>query len=479
LLLAAARICVFRSQYEKLPPLLEAAVRQTEQLDAIGAIEDARVYRADAEGLWAAYSFIRGDPRSCLEHAERALVDLPSTYSALRGGAELRRAQALYALGNVTGAVQRLNDARRTAAAIDPAYEFGLLVSLKNIFGASGELPDLERTSRELVSLATASELTSASAHGHVGLAFVYYAWNELALAREHCLAVLAQRDQAYYRTVEQATFLLACAEQALGHPVTARQALQDLLDSPACATDVEHIAVARAAQARLAIIQEDTSTVTQWLHRTKAPNLTRLAHEFESPAITHARALLYAGESGAAEQALSDLETLAAACETRHDVPHLIEVLTLQALAYQSRANASQAQAELARALGLAEPGGFVRVFLDCGRPMRDLLQDRTGHHAASGLADRIRAAFGDDRQPSQAVSADGKLRDDLVEPLTRRELQILERIAAHLTNKEIAAELYISWHTVSKHVANLTQKLGVNGRRAAVARCRALGLI
>jgi LuxR family maltose regulon positive regulatory protein len=479
LLLAMARISIFRSQYEKVPPLIEAAAVLIDQLEGTGEASMARVYRADAQGIQAAYAFVHGDALACLAHAERALADLPPTYSAIRAAAVFRQGQALSALGNVTGAVQRLKEARQKAAATDPVYDSGLLLALKDVYRASGALQDLDQTCRELFNVAATHRLPMYPAHANAGLAFVFYEWNQPELAREYSLAVLAQPDPIYYRTVEEATFLLACSEQALGHPVAARQALQDLLDSPACLADVEHLAVARAAQARLAILQGDLPTALRWLHTTENRGLTRLAHEFESPAITRQRVLLERDtEPATAKQALAGFTDLAAKCEARHDVPHLIEVLTLQALAHRNLEHSVEARATLERALTLAEPGRFVRTFLDCGLPLRALLMDLAIHGNTMDSAKRLLTAFNEVTGP-QAVPAGGQGRDILMEPLTTREIQILEFMAARLSNKEIAARLYISWHTVSRHATNLTQKLGVKGRRAAVARGRALGFI
>jgi LuxR family maltose regulon positive regulatory protein len=479
LLLAAASVCVLRSWFEKIPPLLESAALLTERLERLGASTEAHVNRAEAQALWAMYALSCADARRCLEHAQRALNDLPQTYTFSRGMALMRYAQASYALGDTEGALQRLNAARQSAAALAPGFLYSVLLGLASIYRSSGSLPLLERTGRELVALGMESRLANSLAWGHSCLAFTAYVWNQPETARDHCLETLALRNEAHYFAIEEAAVILACSEQALGHPVAARQALQDLLDSAVCAADAVHVATARAAQARLALLQGDVAMALRWVHATEVSGLTGFAHELESPSVTHARVRLYEGGRKDAELVVSDLKALAAGYEARHDVPHLVEVLTLLALAHRSLGNSSHAQAAIECALGLAEPGGFVRAFLDCGEPMRELLQELADRGNATGFIRRLFVEFTQSGTAQRPAHSGSGAPETLLEPLTTRETQILELMAARLSNKEIASELHISWHTVSKHAANLSQKLGVRGRHVAVAQGRALGLI
>jgi LuxR family maltose regulon positive regulatory protein len=149
------------------------------------------------------------------------------------------------------------------------------------------------------------------------------------------------------------------------------------------------------------------------------------------------------------------------------------IEALALQALVHWRRGEHAPALTVLERALRLAEPEGYVRLFADLGLPMAFLLQEAHSRAVMPEYVETLLAAFGGDRSFSAAAAA------ALPEPLTAREQEVLERLAAGLTNREIAEQLVIAAETVKKHVANLCAKLGVSNRTEASARARELGLL
>jgi LuxR family maltose regulon positive regulatory protein len=151
-----------------------------------------------------------------------------------------------------------------------------------------------------------------------------------------------------------------------------------------------------------------------------------------------------------------------------------VIEILSLQALAFGAQGDTSTALAALKRALSLAEPGGYVRVFLDEGEPMAQLLYVAAAQGIAPGHVGRLLALFPDVDSPSEDVA-----QSEMIEPLSDRELEVLRLIADGLSNQEIAQRLFLSLHTIKWHAGNIFGKLGVKNRARAVAKARALGLL
>ncbi len=166
----------------------------------------------------------------------------------------------------------------------------------------------------------------------------------------------------------------------------------------------------------------------------------------------------------------------LAAEAEAGERWGRLAESLVIGALAAQAEGRAAEAWTALQRALALAEPEDWVRLFVDRGEPMRQLLAMSPGSSAPGSFTQRLLAAFGSGGEPL-AVPAPQLAR--LAEPLTERELEVLRLIDLGLTNPAIAGRLVISLGTVKSHTANLFGKLGVNSRTQATARARALGLL
>jgi LuxR family maltose regulon positive regulatory protein len=127
-----------------------------------------------------------------------------------------------------------------------------------------------------------------------------------------------------------------------------------------------------------------------------------------------------------------------------------------------------------------MAQPGGFIRVFVDLGPQMAALLSRMKPNPRWSEYIAQILAIFPAQQLPTKAQSAERpSVSHHLVEPLTNRELQILKLLREHLTNKEIAAQLVISPGTVKGHTIHIYQKLAVKNRHQAVEKAIALGIL
>src|SRR5262249_23960106 len=153
--------------------------------------------------------------------------------------------------------------------------------------------------------------------------------------------------------------------------------------------------------------------------------------------------------------------------------------VLALQAVAHAARGATAEALSVLARAVALAEPGGFVRPFLEPGSRLAELLQRLTAQGPVSAHARRILKSVSSPTPATDAPANSPPHPEVAADKLTWREAEVLGLLAARLSNKEIAQRLSISTETVKQHATNIYQKLQVNGRRAAVSRARSLGLL
>ncbi len=152
---------------------------------------------------------------------------------------------------------------------------------------------------------------------------------------------------------------------------------------------------------------------------------------------------------------------------------------MVLQAVAHHAHGEKDLAVQLLGDALALAQPGGFIRIFVDEGLPMARLLYEALAHGVEPAYIRRLLAVF-PVAEPTQTTSSPSRgPESELVEPLSAREREVLQRIAEGLTNQEIAARLYLSVHTVKVHARNIFAKLGVTNRTQAVAMGKALGIL
>jgi LuxR family maltose regulon positive regulatory protein len=198
---------------------------------------------------------------------------------------------------------------------------------------------------------------------------------------------------------------------------------------------------------------------------------------EFEH--ITLARVLLARYTSVRADSSIHEairlLERLLHAAEAGGRTGSVVEILVLLALAHQMRGDLAAALAPLERALTLAEPEGYVRIFVDEGQPMEALLEAAAKRDIAPRYVGHLRAAFGGTADGRPATRAT----QELVEPLSERELDVLRLLGSDLDGPDIARQLVVSLNTMRTHTKNIFSKLGVNNRRAAVRRATELGLL
>jgi LuxR family maltose regulon positive regulatory protein len=242
------------------------------------------------------------------------------------------------------------------------------------------------------------------------------------------------------------------------------------------------------ALKARVWLKQGRLAEALRWAREQglSADDDIRYPREFEH--ITLARVLIAAGKGGRGAGSLDEatrlLGRLLQAAETGSRLGSAIEILLLQALAFQAQDNLPHALASLERALTLAEPEGYVRIFVDEGEAMRMLIADfrfsiekqmSSTAHAQLGYTGKLLAAF------APAVSKQSTIKNpksEMVEPLSERELEVLKLLRSELSGPEIAQQLIVSINTFRTHTKNIFSKLGVNSRRAAVRRAEELDL-
>ena len=231
------------------------------------------------------------------------------------------------------------------------------------------------------------------------------------------------------------------------------------------------------AYQARAWLAQGELERAQQWLHTARLRLDDELTSQREYEQITLARVLI---ALTLADQALPFLARLAEAAEHAGRFRSLLEIWLLSAQARQKQGETAEALALLHKALVLAEPGGYLRSFVDEGSALANLLRRldvRDG--AVRAFRDRLLAAFGECQPSTLTQSPLAGRQPQLAEALSLREVEVLRLMEAGLSNAEIAQALVIALSTVKRHVHNIYGKLAVGSRTAAVARARAFDLL
>jgi ATP/maltotriose-dependent transcriptional regulator MalT len=230
------------------------------------------------------------------------------------------------------------------------------------------------------------------------------------------------------------------------------------------------------ALRARLQLLQGDLPAAMRWLDKSGLSPDDEPYFPREAAELTLARVRIAAGQ---AATVLPLLDRLLADAESKARMHSAIEILIVQALAYDVLSDRARALTTLERALALAEPEGYVRMFVDEGAAMAALLREAAARSSASAYVEQLLAAFGEDEVPSARLHPSSFIVQPLVEPLSERELEVLRMVAEGCSNRAIAEALRIEVGTVKRHMHSLLGKLAAPSRSAAVARARALGLL
>ena len=486
LLAARAWISQARGHLKELPSLLTAAEQLLASSDRESSDADDtpfRLLRGLIATLWSLYYFFTGQAQASLEYARSALAWIPPGEDHM-----VSHANFYFVLTNQAAGQEEVALAAMLQALQEQSTGLSstarLLYSQAYVYLAMGKFPLVEHTARHLLRIAREAELMISQNYAHWLLGLVHYEQNQLDEATYHFSAVIADQYRAHFWVVRDALCGLALTYQAQGLGTQAQEAARTLLELAQERHSISELMVAFAFRGRLALVQNEVEAASQWLEMAGKQEVRGPMFFIEDPPVTSASLLLAKGDEVSIAEGQVLLTQLLQLVETIHNTRKMIQVLALQAWAFDLQGCEAEALEVLERALALARPGRLIRTFADLA-PLAKLLnalrKNRKTHHAVDKTLDAylqdILAAM--DQPPSQSSSKEDLLVRVGLEPLTRRELQIVNLLDTDLTNKEIARELVVTTETVKLHTKHVYRKLSVNNRRAAVTLARALGLL
>ena len=438
-------------------------------------------------------------------------------------------------LGNSARAIRMANEALSYLPEDDLASRARAQSALSISYGIDGQVEKAEQAFRECFRLAEASNYYSLAAHttmlvamgqanygklrgpardlqavldmadragqriffpagqAYIGLSNIYLEWNDLQAAEKYVEQGMALCQQGGLDGIFYGLTIRSRLRQARGD---LQGALEDIHTAEQTMNRKDHTTFSRQVQIRIAM--GDMDGLRQLEAALKAvlltgPDRLRIPIMFnEILQVSQIRILLAYGEI---RQALQLMDELQVAAEAGGRFGRLIEVYLLRALALQRQKQGKisvEAYDNIWHALDLAEPEGYVRLFLDEGPEVVPLLRaaekDGAAPEQLKNYASRLLDAFSTRSKPAASSAVvtvkmgepEGQpIHELLVEPLSKREVEILRLIGEGLSNQEISDLLVITLHTVKKHSSNIFEKLGVNSRTQAVARAHQLGLL
>ena len=473
---------------QAVEPYLQAAERALGEDDSSADVPGAALADtafADVPGtisvLRGTLAQVQGDVPRTIELSRQALARLPEDSVLLRKNATWNLGNAYLLSGDLSSASQTFIELGTSGQVAGDLYIASFArYALGRVRKTQGRLREAAEIHQRTLQLATdeGNRLLPVACSAFLGLSEVLYEWNDLDGTMHHVTEGIELGKRVNDAGGLAAGYaILARVRQAQGDVRGALDAIHKAEQSVAEPfLNPLHTPMA-THRARLWLAQGNVELAFRWAREVGLSADDELSYPREAEHITLARVLIAQDEP---VKALGLLERLLAAAERGGRTGSVIEILALQALAFQRQGASDAATPALVRVLSLAEPEGYVRTFVDEGPPMAALLR-RAASAGSLEYVRRLLAAFqhpSEDHAPRTAVGSPQAVQL-LPEPLSERELEVLRLVAEGKSNRELARQLFVTVDTVKKHLTHIFGKLGVRSRTQAVARARELGLI
>lgn len=455
-------------------------------------LEDAAQGDADAPvsgevaALRGVIATFRGEAHHSIDQSQRALELLPQESLFLRSLVGWNLGMSHFAAGEIETGMRAFEEAARAGQEAGNLFVAVVtLCPLAEFATLHGQLNKAQAMYEQALELATdeRGKLLPIAGMALIGLGELQRERDDLETATR-CLEQGIELTRQWGEIIVFDGYIaLARVQFAQGEFLRAQQTMDQAqkLAVRFDSSEFDDILVG-AHQARLWVAQGELQAATRWARQrglepaceseTQEPGGLYAYFLRDLEHLTLAR--LYMAQDRP-EAALAALEPLLATAEAAQRLGSVIEISILRALALQAQGQVPSALAALERALTLAQPENYVRVFVDQGEPLARLLYQAAQREIAPTYAGQLLAAF----PAPQALPPRQEPAAALIEPLSERELEVLALVAEGLSNQEIAGRLFLSLRTIKWHASNIYGKLGVSNRTQAVARARALGVL
>ena len=490
LLLMQAWIAYWRWELEKMMALAEQAGALLD-----GGTEGSASLRGELDFFNGQVAYWTGETEKSEILLDRALSALGGVGGVVEGNVEIMLALARRINGEGEMAIQALENRVRTADSDESALISQVLAAEVFVHFTAGDLAAAQVCAKQITTHAQRAGMSNTVAWAHYFLAYAHFQSHDTKAAIDTFVEMDRHRYALEPKAVVDGLTGLAIAYQLSVDTPNAEKTAESLMTWAVEAGAPELLEVATSCRARLSVLQGDPEAAVAWAKTVREPpELSDLFMWLEVSSITKARVLAALGSEQSLSEASELLDTIRErSVEWRFDC-HTIEIAVLKAVVLEKQGRKEQTWVQLDNALSLARPGGWVRPFVEAGPVMAGMLRelDCTGENEE--FVRRVLSAFDSAASPTPADVPQAPAGETpsvqrtevsihpgrpALDTLTDRELDILELLHQRLYNKEIAAKLCISTHTVNYHLKNIYSKLDVSNRRQAVNRALEKGIL
>lgn len=439
---------------------------------------DSQVLNGEIHIIRALLAHLSGNLKSAIEHAQQALQLLPEDQTFMRGCALGNLGYSQWLDGDTNSGQLTIESDFLPPHPLDELTRLIFQCNQANMLILIGHLHEAAQLLRNILAIAQtdpkAYQIVTAMAYFGIGV--LEFAWNKLDQAADHVReGLLLGQPWIYLNGLLPAYLTLAGIEKIRQHYQAADQALSEM-ESHIQAGGLTHMReLLEINRIRLKMTRGDVKSARRWVLRLQnddpiGPNSTAIWRH-----ITHAEILIVQNQ---AEQALELLRRLNALCGLLSLEWMRLDVQLLQSIAHWNLGQQETALTLLQEILVRAEPESHIRLFLDRGSVVENMLRHLHSPIDSVGYISDLLEAFEDDTRRSGEIILDMN-GAPIAEKLSSRELEILKLIAQGATNKDIAEKLIIAEGTVKTHVKHILNKLDAQNRTDAIAKARALSLL
>jgi LuxR family maltose regulon positive regulatory protein len=457
--------------WSELPAYLEQLAEIFAHVPAQGT---ANKLAGEINSLSSMIAYHAGDTDQAISMARQALELLPDDFWSARVLSRTYLSISLLLSGDASGGYHSIYDTFQEEKVQSKHFKATLLLTACYFHWISADLRAAAQAAKRSIEICTEMDYQSILGYGKYNLGRVHYQRDELTEAEKLFTNIVASPYQNFGECYTSSACGLVMTYQAQGRAAKARQITDETIAFLLETGNTTQLPFALALQAELDLMQGRLSSASQWAEKLNTiPPMVPMAG-FIEPNLTLIKVWLAENSLLSQNNAAKLLHQIREYLMGIHHTRFLIETLALQAMWQDAVGDEHTALDTLEESLKLAQPGGFIRLFVDLGPQMLVLLSRLRGSQDLQGYINQIRSTFvkGQGQSPALIV-------EDITKPLTIRELEILELLHERLTNKEIAVRLVIAPGTVKAHTIRIYKKLAVNDRREAVQTAIMLGIL
>jgi len=433
--------------------------------------------------MYACLSYKEGDMKESFRYSNKSLDLLHVNTVYLRDFARAYMTFSLNATGQSEDAVEKLNESLRTLSSSQIKSRVYQLVTLSMLYTLQGNLNKAMKVAKKYDPICKENKLWVSYIYALYFQGTINYQWNELSKVTSILNVAEKYRYKGRIFWVLNCMFTRILTFHAQKNTYELALAMQNMRDF-AHDLDINTIQqLVNAFEVELKLLQNNLDAALELSEHVNFDAIPPSYH-FYNPQFTYIKLLISIGSLEKITEAENRLNKLHKMGYLTNNSNFLLQAICLQSVLYKVKGDENLALKKLKEVITLAEPGGYIRIFLDLGGQMQEMIESLKKTRPEDVYLGKIAYAFKQEEKMMYNLQQKKNTtlqtpRMNAIDKITKREINLLRLVADGYQNKEIADKLFLSSGTVKTYLYRIYQKLNVNNRTSALARATELGYL